>query len=191
MLFLPTLQMGRNSEPHTVSPHLTDGEKQWTPHCFSPPYRWGETVNPTLFLPTLQMGRNSEPCTLQVQRVRNFMEPHEHSCRHNLFFWSSLVLLFHTSIHSGSPMLECGIQLDTVLELQWLYHLKFHTSSPTCTPSPPPLPTHTHTLPLAHPHTCTHKTFVSWCRWMMWWRMRISNWDPMEDSSSAWSKTSW
>ena len=29
-------------------------------------------------------------------------------------------------------MLECSIQLDTVLELQWLYP-KSHTSLPTCT----------------------------------------------------------
>ena len=59
-LFLPTLQMGKNSVPLTLFPHLTDGEKQCTPHSFSPPYRWGKTVYPSLFFPTLQMGRKSE-----------------------------------------------------------------------------------------------------------------------------------
>ena len=34
-------------------------KKQCTPHSFSPPYRWGETVYPSLFFPTLQMGRKS------------------------------------------------------------------------------------------------------------------------------------
>ena len=48
-LFLPTLQMGKNSVPLTLFSHLTDGEKQCTP---------------SLFLPTLQMGKNSVPLTL-------------------------------------------------------------------------------------------------------------------------------
>ena len=88
ILFLPTLQMGKNSVPphsfsppyrwgktvypHTLSPHLTDGEKQCTPtlfsptlqmgknsvppHSFPPPYRWRERVNYTLF--PLQYGGN-------------------------------------------------------------------------------------------------------------------------------------
>ena len=54
----------RNSVPATVFPHLTDGEKECTPHCFSPPYGWGERVYPPLFSPTLQMGRNSVPSTV-------------------------------------------------------------------------------------------------------------------------------
>ena len=50
--------------PPTLFPHLTDGEKECTPHSFSPPYRWGERVYPSLFSPTLQMGKNSVPPTL-------------------------------------------------------------------------------------------------------------------------------
>ena len=49
----------RNSVPATLFPHLTDGEKECTPHSFSPPYRWGKTVYPPLFFPTLRMGRKS------------------------------------------------------------------------------------------------------------------------------------
>ena len=54
----------RNSVPATLFPHLTDGEKECTPHSFSPPYGWGERVYPPLFFPTLQMGRKSVPPTL-------------------------------------------------------------------------------------------------------------------------------
>ena len=53
----------RNSVPPTLFPHLTDGEKECTPHSFPPPYRWGKTVYPSLFFPTLQMGRKSVPLT--------------------------------------------------------------------------------------------------------------------------------
>jgi len=44
------------SVPPTVSPHRTDGEKECTPHCFTPPYRWGARVYYTLF--PLQYGGN-------------------------------------------------------------------------------------------------------------------------------------
>ena len=33
--------------PPIVSSHLTDGEKEYTSHCFSPLCRWGERVNYT------------------------------------------------------------------------------------------------------------------------------------------------
>ena len=55
-LFFPTLRMRKNSVPPTLFPHLTDEEKQCTPHSFSPPYRWGERVDYTLF--PLQYGGN-------------------------------------------------------------------------------------------------------------------------------------
>ena len=36
------------------------GKNSVPPHSFSPPYRWGKTVYPSLFFPTLQMERKSE-----------------------------------------------------------------------------------------------------------------------------------
>ena len=54
--FSPPYRWGKTVYPHTLSPHLTDGEKQCTPHSFSPPYRWRERVNYTLF--PLQYGGN-------------------------------------------------------------------------------------------------------------------------------------
>ena len=117
-LFFPTLQMGKNNVPphsfsppyrwgktvypHTLFPHLTDGEKQCTPplffptlqmerkselHSFSPSIRWKfENVPHTLFSHCNKMGKKSVPPTLffpiiegeKVQRVRNFTEPFIH-----------------------------------------------------------------------------------------------------------------
>ena len=88
-----------NSVPPHSFLHLTDGEKEWTPHSFSPPYRWGrkselhsfspsvwwkfESVLYTLFPHCNKMGKKSVPPTLffpiiegeKVQRVKVYPYP--------------------------------------------------------------------------------------------------------------------
>jgi len=74
--------MGKKSVPPTLFPHHTDGEKECTPHSFSPLYRWRERVSYTLF--PLQYGGNLKmyPTLFfpiiegkKLQRVRNSTEP--------------------------------------------------------------------------------------------------------------------
>ena len=45
----------------TIAKTILSSEKECTPHCFTPLYRWGERVYPPLFDPTIQMGRKSVP----------------------------------------------------------------------------------------------------------------------------------